>query len=204
MDDLETTIKTLRAQRSNLNRLIQTTPEGFKPTFLLQNSEIWEAGMRRTKTDLNHWIQRNLLSKASVMLEGAGFDEVDFPREATTATAQREADAELPVSQNAQLSQEQIDNIQNSFSGLVDDVLPELDLDDLVRFHPYEIRSAMQRTMSHRPERRRDAEDDVYDMIYDPLCDREHLFDNAAEIARHISCDEYYCWCRRDGCIPNI
>lgn len=58
MKDMDEQIRNIRAARSNINRLVQTSPSD-KPTFLLLTSQRCEAEMRYAKTELNLWIQRH-------------------------------------------------------------------------------------------------------------------------------------------------
>lgn len=56
MDDMRRSIDLLRQQRSNINRLIQTTTVNI-PMFLMNTSYIVEEELRRSRTQLNLWMQ---------------------------------------------------------------------------------------------------------------------------------------------------
>jgi len=71
MTDMEETLKLLRQQRSNINRLIQTVPND-KPSFLLRMSEGLEYAIRSCRTDLNSWTQKHFRG---------GEDWIDLPIE---------------------------------------------------------------------------------------------------------------------------
>lgn len=58
MADMKKRIDLLRSHKSLVNRLVQTCLGSRKPLFLMQEIETEEALLRRTRTDLNLWIQR--------------------------------------------------------------------------------------------------------------------------------------------------
>lgn len=59
MEDMKRRIDLVRSHRSNVNRLIQVASNTVRnpPLFLIQETEAEEALLRRTRTELNLWIQ---------------------------------------------------------------------------------------------------------------------------------------------------
>lgn len=66
MQNMKVRIEVLKEHKANINRLIQTAQGSNKPMFLLRNVETEEALLRKTRTELNLWIQAQRSGKRYV------------------------------------------------------------------------------------------------------------------------------------------
>lgn len=59
MADLKSRLDLLKSHKSAVNRLIQAMPANQRPHFLMQQCESEEASLRKTRTEMNLWTQKN-------------------------------------------------------------------------------------------------------------------------------------------------